>query len=247
MLRSFVVLLAGLASAAFAPPRALDTPTVITTVSREMLDNLPVGSRLEDLLATCPAKTVPTVIRTAPALPGITASASLRCMQPDDIQMIDVLADHNRVRTLFGSRPLAWDPVLAAQARSYGPVLAQYDRPVHSPRTGRDWSRENLVQALRGTPVRAMVGVWTAESRYFRPGVFPNVSTTGNWADVGHFTQMVWPKTTTVGCAVQRGIGRSDWLICRYAPPGNRDGVALGAPPPLPTPPPPAPPPPPPP
>lgn len=147
-----------------------------------------------------------------------------------------VLDMHNKARADFGVAPLRWDPYLACQARSYGPVLAQYDRPVHSPRTGRETSRENLLQALRGTSAAAMMNVWIGEQRYFRPGIFPNVSSTGNWADVGHYTQMVWPKTTSVGCWVQRGIGRFDWLICRYSPPGNRDGAAIGMPPPPPPP-----------
>lgn len=72
-----------------------------------------------------------------------------------------------------------------------------------------------------------MVNVWIAEGRNFMPGIFPDVSRTGNWYDIGHFTQMIWPKTTAVGCGVQRGIGKFDWLICRYAPPGNRDGTPV--------------------
>jgi hypothetical protein len=162
-------------------------------------------------------------------------------MRPESIESIEIYKAHNQVRAEFGARPLVWDPLLAAQARSYGPILAGYDRPVHSVRTGREWSRENLLQALPKTPVSRMIDVWTGERRYFRPGIFPNVSTTGDWSAVGHFTQMVWPSTTAVGCAVQRGIGRYDWLICRYAPPGNRDGVPIGLPP-LPPPPPPPPP-----
>ena len=30
-----------------------------------------------------------------------------------------------------------------------------------------------------------MVGDWIAEKKMFRAGVFPNVSATGNWEDVG--------------------------------------------------------------
>ncbi|HWH17287.1 MAG TPA: CAP domain-containing protein, partial [Allosphingosinicella sp.] len=59
-----------------------------------------------------------------------------------------------------------------------------------------------------------------AERRYFRAGVFPNVSSSGNWSDVGHYTQMVWRGTTSVGCALHQSP-RWDFLICRYAPSGN--------------------------
>jgi hypothetical protein len=36
---------------------------------------------------------------------------------------------------------------------------------------------------------------------------------------------MVWPTTTHVGCA----IFSADWdyLICRYSPPGNKDGKPI--------------------
>jgi hypothetical protein len=142
-----------------------------------------------------------------------------------------LLSMHNQVRAEAGVPPLQWHPQLAAQAAAYGPQLAQYGRPVHAPRQGRETSRENLMQALPGTPVSTMVNVWIAERRHFRPGTFPNVSRTGNWADVGHFTQMIWPTTTHLGCAVHRG-GQFDWLICRYSPAGNKDGQSVGLAPP---------------
>jgi len=226
MIRSDFVMVAALSGAAVAAPVVdVQAPTSVTAVTSEMLDRLPSGRRIEDLVRTCPSQTIPTVNRNSLVLiDEVSAQPAIECLRPDDIEMIEVLKTHNDLRAQYGSRPLAWDPVLAAQARSYGPTLAQYDRPVHSPRTGREWSRENLLQALRGTPTSGMLNVWVGESRYFTPGIFPNVSTTGNWADVGHLTQMLWADTTTVGCAVQRGIGNFDWLICRYAPAGNKDG-----------------------
>lgn len=71
--------------------------------------------------------------------------------------------------------------------------------------------------------IEAMVESWASERTRFRSGIFPNVSTTGNWQDVGHYTQMIWPGTTHIGCAVHRAR-RWDYLICRYAPRGNIDG-----------------------
>ena len=68
-----------------------------------------------------------------------------------------------------------------------------------------------------------MVGNWAREKAWFRPGIFPNVSSTGDWLDVSHYSQMIWPTTTSVGCAVHRAR-RTDFLVCRYAPRGNQDG-----------------------
>ena len=65
-----------------------------------------------------------------------------------------------------------------------------------------------------------MIGSWAAEKRLFTPGVFPQVSSSGHGADVAHFTQMIWPGTRRVGCALHQAR-RWDFLICRYAPGGN--------------------------
>ena len=143
---------------------------------------------------------------------------------PPDPIAARLLAAHNRERANFGFPPLVWDPLLASSAAAYGPTLASLGTLQHSPRQSRPGQRENLWKGSRGyfTPEQ-MVGLWIAERRYFRPGIFPNVSTTGNWMDVSHYTQLVWPTTTRLGCAIH-STRSTDFLICRYSPPGNIDG-----------------------
>lgn len=138
-----------------------------------------------------------------------------------------VLAAHNRERAAFGSPPLAWDPALAVAAQGWADHLARAGQLAHSPRAGRRGVGENLWIGTRGAfRAEAMVAGWAGERRYFRRGIFPAVSASGNWIDVSHYTQMVWPTTRTLGCAFGRGP-RWDVLVCRYAPAGNRDGVRL--------------------
>lgn len=134
-----------------------------------------------------------------------------------------ILAAHNHERSLVGAPALQWDAELAAHAASYGPVLASLRSLVHSPREGRPGERENLAMAWHGTmSAEELVGMWSKEKQLLRPGLFPAVSRTGQWEDIAHYTQMVWPTTTRVGCA----LFDADWdyLICRYSPPGNIDG-----------------------
>jgi hypothetical protein len=71
-----------------------------------------------------------------------------------------------------------------------------------------------------------MIGAWAGESRWFRRGRFPAVSVTGNWSQIGHYSQMIWPGSDRVGCAV-RSSARSDYLVCRYSPAGNVIGVTV--------------------
>jgi hypothetical protein len=73
-----------------------------------------------------------------------------------------------------------------------------------------------------------MIGTMVAEERVFRPGTFPDVSTTGEWHDVAHYTQIVWPSTTHVGCAVASST-TTDYFVCRYSPTGNKDGLFMAA------------------
>ena len=135
-----------------------------------------------------------------------------------------VLAEHNVARREFGLMPLAWDPMLAQGAASYAAQMAMTRVFAHSNRQGRPGIGENLWMGSRGRfTVEAMVDGWTSEKRYFVPGVFPNTSRTRNWSDVGHYTQMIWPTTTKVGCAIA-GNGSTDYLVCRYSPKGNVDG-----------------------
>jgi hypothetical protein len=147
---------------------------------------------------------------------------------PDSSQLpARLLAAHNAVRSQLGERPLAWDPVLAQGAASYAAQLALSNSFQHSNRRARLGIGENLWMGTRGAfSYEAMVGGWSSEARYFMPGQFPSVSRSGNWADVGHYTQMIWPTTTHVGCALASNA-RSDYLVCRYSPAGNIDGRQL--------------------
>jgi len=134
-----------------------------------------------------------------------------------------ILAIHNRERAAADVAPLVWDPALEAGAAAYARELAARGVLRHSNRQARRGIGENLWMGSRGYwPVDAMVGSWTAERRFFRAGVFPNVSRNGNWAEVGHYSQMIWPTTTRVGCAIGTSQ-RWEALVCRYSPAGNID------------------------
>ncbi|HEX5183726.1 MAG TPA: CAP domain-containing protein [Allosphingosinicella sp.] len=138
-----------------------------------------------------------------------------------------MLAAHNRERAAAGAAPLAWDPALAAAAASYGPALSRLGKLAHSEPSTRPGQGENLFMGTRGAyRLDEMVGGWAGEKRLFRPGIFPDVSISGHWEDVAHYTQMIWPATRRVGCAVYKD-SEWDFLVCRYAPAGNVVGEPI--------------------
>jgi uncharacterized protein YkwD len=135
-----------------------------------------------------------------------------------------LLTAHNAERAVVGVAPLIWDPALAASAAAYGPALAASGGLQHASAEVRAGQGENLWRGTRGAySLERMVADWASEKSIFRPGIFPNVSTTGNWTEVAHYTQIIWPTTTRVGCAVHQSA-QWDYLICRYSPQGNVNG-----------------------
>jgi uncharacterized protein YkwD len=146
-----------------------------------------------------------------------------RSARPSDRIESRLLEAHNAERARVGSAPLRWSDDLEAEARGWAEELVATGRFAHDP--SPHGHGENLWTGWGGrafTP-EEMVGEWIAKKAQYRPGVFPNVSRTGNWVDVGHYTQVVWGGTTHVGCAVATRGDRSI-LACRYSPPGNIDG-----------------------
>jgi Cysteine-rich secretory protein family len=132
-----------------------------------------------------------------------------------------VLAVHNRERAQYGVPPLVWDAQLAADAAPYARRLAAAGRLEHSPAAERPGQGENLASGTAGTYAAAdLAALWAAERSEFVRGTFPNVSRTGDWHAVGHYSAMVWRTTTSVGCATATGGGNL-YLVCRYAPAGN--------------------------
>ena len=124
----------------------------------------------------------------------------------------------------MGMPPLVWDAELGNGAATYAQQMAFTAMFQHSNRQARRGIGENLWMGTHAAfSVEAMVGGWSSEKRHFMPGVFPNNSRTGNWEDVGHYTQMIWPTTTRVGCALA-STPRVYYLVCRYGSAGNIDG-----------------------
>jgi hypothetical protein len=141
-----------------------------------------------------------------------------------------VLGAHNRARAQFGVAPMTWSEELVAGATAHAQHMARTGIYGHDQTPGRRKKQgENLWRGPRGVfSYDIMIGVMVEEAKLFRPGAFPNNSSNGDWHSVAHYTQIVWPTTTEIGCALASSP-TTDYFVCRYAPTGNKDGVYLAS------------------
>jgi hypothetical protein len=155
--------------------------------------------------------------------PRITRPSNSRSMASQ------ILSAHNKYRNEVGVPPVSWSNKLASDAQKWANYLASLGGRTlqHSSNSSRSGQGENLWLGTKGAfSYTTMVDYWGCEKQYFKPGRFPDVSTTGNWAEVGHYTQIVWRKTTQIGCATA-SAGGNDILVCRYNPSGNFIGQSV--------------------
>ena len=132
--------------------------------------------------------------------------------------MAGLLAAHNRARRARGLPDLQWSAELATTAQNWARHLqAENCAMRHS---GAHGFGENLAWASGQhlTP-SAVAAMWINESRAYNAAA----NTCAPGAICGHYTQIVWRNTKTVGCAMS-SCGNAEIWVCNYAPPGNYVG-----------------------
>ena len=160
-------------------------------------------------------------VATLMAAPPLEAQVTVT---PTETVADRLLAAQNAERVKLGLKPLVWSTKLADHAKKWAQTLAVSDMFEHAPVGADGGEGENLWFGTKDdyTP-EEMIGFFVDEGKQFKRGLFPDVSTTGRWEDVGHYTQLVWKDTREVGCALV-GNARRDFLVCRYWPAGNISG-----------------------
>eukprot|EP00590_Aulacoseira_subarctica_P003312 CAMPEP_0172429096 /NCGR_PEP_ID=MMETSP1064-20121228/49025_1 /TAXON_ID=202472 /ORGANISM="Aulacoseira subarctica , Strain CCAP 1002/5" /LENGTH=235 /DNA_ID=CAMNT_0013174263 /DNA_START=133 /DNA_END=840 /DNA_ORIENTATION=+ len=134
----------------------------------------------------------------------------------------EILQAHNYYRSQVGVPPLHWSGTLASHAHEYANFLSNNQLFNHSS-MDREGEGESLWMgtASNSTTFTQMIESFGKEQQYYKHGIFPHVSTTGNWSQVGHYTQMIWRDTTQLGCAGSIGTDGNYRLVCRYWTAGN--------------------------
>jgi pathogenesis-related protein 1 len=123
-----------------------------------------------------------------------------------------MLEAHNAVRARVGVPPLAWSAQLATGAQNWASRLIATNEFAHQP---DDRYGENLFGISGGAASPSqVVAAWADEARGY------DIRTDTCAGVCGHYTQIVWRATHTVGCGVASDPEREIW-VCEYDPPGN--------------------------
>jgi len=174
--------------------------------------------------STAAASAWPTSAPTAAPSTGAIASQGNFPIQP-------VLDQHNNHRGNSSAAPLVWDENLANIALE----IAQSCVYAHNTQAGGGGYGQNIGAGVGQLDIPAMVTneMYNGEiNSYPLPyGVEPDMSDFESW---GHYSQIVWKSTTSVGCAwvdcgsqglsgVGSGVSPT-FVVCNYSPPGNFGG-----------------------
>jgi pathogenesis-related protein 1 len=111
--------------------------------------------------------------------------------------------------------PLAWSDEIAATSQEWANHLRD-DNKCKLVHYDSNYG-ENLAMG-KGLDIAGAVDMWASEGKRYR------YTPIYEWdIPTGHYTQVVWRKTTQVGCGIA-SCGKTVVMVCRYSPPGNHIG-----------------------
>lgn len=131
-----------------------------------------------------------------------------------------MVAAHNRLRSQQGVPALKWSADLARYAQTWADRLSQNGcRMEHRPEEGEFGQQygENIALTVQGSSfVDQAVGMWEKERAKYNGQPL----TEENFGEVGHYTQIMWRKTTQIGCGISN-CKSFTIVVCNYDPAGN--------------------------
>ncbi len=170
----------------------------------------------------------------ADAGPDASAPASDSGSSPDESAWLDPM-NQARAAVMANEPPLTWNPIAAQVALNYA-MKCNYE---HNANRNSDYTAlggsgglgENIAAGAPSLTIASANSGWIGEDANY--DYTSNTCNTGAMMNLecGHYTQIVWKTTTSVGCALVTCTTNSpfpaqygtSWgfAVCDYAPPGN--------------------------
>ncbi|KAK3124374.1 hypothetical protein QOZ80_7BG0585710 [Eleusine coracana subsp. coracana] len=141
------------------------------------------------------------------------AAATVVTAQNSQQEYLDL---HNAARAAVGVGPVTWDNTVAAWAQNYANSRRGDCALIHSP-NGRPYGENLFGGGGSSWTARDAVKSWVDEKQYYNHG--SNSCAQGKVC--GHYTQVVWRNTKSIGCARVICNNGGTFIICSYNPPGN--------------------------
>jgi pathogenesis-related protein 1 len=126
-----------------------------------------------------------------------------------------LLERHNYYRQQVGVESLEWSDDLAEFAQEWANKLSRSCQLYHS--SGP--YGENIFWTSGSESAAGVVDNWAEEKKYFNHN--NPIYRSRNGSKYGHYTQIIWSKTTHVGGAMQRCKHGGEIWVCSYSPHGN--------------------------
>lgn len=131
-----------------------------------------------------------------------------------DLQINQILEAHNMERRLVNEPDLIWNEDLAIYALEWAENLTQKNNGLVHRKPNK--YGENLAYFF-GEDVSKGVLNWNEEKLIY---IYEEIDKF-NYKETGHYSQIIWKKTTEVGCGCVRNKDGVLFLVCNYNPPGN--------------------------
>ncbi|MES1981195.1 MAG: CAP domain-containing protein [Pseudomonadota bacterium] len=140
-----------------------------------------------------------------------------------------IVSAHNKWRAAVGVPDLSYSPALAVSAQAWAETLKQTNHCAMRHSNSNGQYGENLYWAsatqwsdgrieLQQVPAAQVVNSWGSEKSDY--DYSNNRCAPGKMC--GHYTQLVWRTTRTVGCAMAVCEDSKEQMwVCQYQPPGN--------------------------
>ncbi|XP_050545537.1 uncharacterized protein LOC126907911 isoform X2 [Daktulosphaira vitifoliae] len=141
-------------------------------------------------------------------------SKILQPVYTDEQLYNDSLKFHNEYRSKHGSGPLKLNKMLCRNALSWAMTLAKEDKFMHQPDNPFGENLFSIWSSNQATAKDAVIN-WYKEGKNYDYTREPRILKSG------HFTQLVWKGSKSMGIAMVKGKSGRIVIVANYDPPGN--------------------------